>query len=134
MEIDIKKICKDTSTSSARFSVPRNTCSTGLQISDRIPVAHCEVAGEWIEFNWGCSNIVYMYKLLEDKGNKNKFHILVRLVLVKDVFTLSVCRANSCRARQCMLVYIVLDEQQKNQLTITNHQSDKNDTQYKQWQ
>ena len=73
--------------------------------SDRTPVAHCEIAGEGIEFDWGYSKMLYRSKPISMKRNKTKFHELVDSVLSTDVLTIAVARANSCRARQYMLVY-----------------------------
>ena len=42
--------------------------------TDRTPVAHCEIAGEGIEFDWGFSKIAYNSKPISLKQNKSKFH------------------------------------------------------------
>ena len=66
--------------------------------SNRKPVAHCDS----IEFGWCFSKIIYRYKSLEDKKNKNKFYGIVRSVLIKYILTLLVCRINTHKARQDM--------------------------------
>ena len=83
--------------------------------SDRTPVAHCKIAGEGIEFDWGFSKLNYRAKPITLKRNKSKFHTLVHSVLGKEVLTLEVCRANARRARQYMLAYATLETAATNQ-------------------
>ena len=61
--------------------------------ADRTPVAHCEIAGEGIEYDWGHSKIVYRSRPLSEKCSKSKFIALVNEVLRDTVLTLSVCRS-----------------------------------------
>lgn len=42
--------------------------------SNRTPKAHCEIAGEGIEFDWGFSKLTYCTKPIALKRNKTKFH------------------------------------------------------------
>ena len=83
--------------------------------SDRSPVAHPEIAGEGIEFNWGHSKLIYRAKPLTEKRNKSQFHDLVKQVLSSDVLTLDVCRSNARRARQYMLAYMTLKAESESQ-------------------
>ena len=100
--------------------------------SDHTPVAHCEVAGEGIEFDWGYSKTVYRSKPLSEKRNKSQFHSLVDSVLSNDVLTLSVCRSNAQRARQYMLAYMTLDKQQRSCHTSFDNTATVEHTQTKQ--
>ena len=89
--------------------------------TDRTPVAHCEVAGERIEFDWGYSKIAYRSKPISLKQNKSKFHSLVESVLSSKTLTLSICRANARRARQYMLAYMTLAATDTEQSQPTHH-------------
>ena len=40
--------------------------------SDQTPVAHCEIAGEGIKFDWGYSKMLYRSKPISMKRNKIK--------------------------------------------------------------
>ena len=42
-------------------------CSKLGVLSDRSPIAHCEIAGDGIEFDWGFSKIIYRSKPLDEK-------------------------------------------------------------------
>ena len=102
-------------------------------LSDRSPVAHCDIAGKGIEFNWGFSKMNYRSKPIEMKRNKTKFHELVMSVLGKDILTMAVCRANAHRARQYMLAYMTLAktanvQSYPNEQSTTNEQSPQTDT------
>ena len=97
-------------------------------LSDRTPVAHCEIAGEGIEFNWGCAKLTYRGKPIGLKQNKNKFHTLVESVLSNKVLTISICRANARRARQYMLAYMTLKAVESDQNQATQPSSDNNST------
>ena len=88
-------------------------------MSDRSPVAHCEIAGEDIEFDWGFTKLTYRAKTLSEKRNKQTFHKLVHKVLSSEVLTLDTCRANARRARQYMLAYMTLEVQKNQNRTTT---------------
>ena len=45
--------------------------------SDRSPVCHPEIAGEGIEFDWGCAKVYYRSQPLNKKRTKDKFFALV---------------------------------------------------------
>ena len=92
--------------------------------SDQTPVAHCEIAGEGIKFDWGCSKLTYRAKPISLKHNKNKFHKLVDSFLGKEVLSISVCRANAQQARQYMLTYATLAAKTTNQ----NQSAEQNNT------
>ena len=97
-------------------------------LSDRTPVAHCKIAGEGIEFNWGFAKLTYCGKPIGLKWNKSKFHSLVKSVLSSKVPTISICRANARRARQYMLAYMTLKEAEKDQNQVTQHDNTHNTT------
>ena len=104
-------------------------CKKLSVFSDQSPVAHCEIAGEGIEFDWGFSKMSYCSKPIEMKRNKTKFHKLVMSVLSRDVLTVAVCRANTHRARQYMLAYMALTETANNQSYPNSDQTTNKQTQ-----
>ncbi len=46
---------------------------------DRTPKCRCELAGEGIEYLWGCTKNFYRQQPLKDKRKKESFRITVRL-------------------------------------------------------
>ena len=68
--------------------------------SDWTPVVHCKIASEDTKFNWGFTKTIYRTKLLEDKRNKDKFHMLVESVFNSDTLTMQVTRVNARQARK----------------------------------
>ena len=97
-------------------------------MSDCTPVAHCKIAGEGIEFDWGFSKLAYRAKPISLKRNKTKFHSLVDSVLSDKVLTISVCRANARRARSYMLAYLTLMTDEIDQNSTTQHGSNNQNT------
>ena len=67
--------------------------------SDRSPVCHPEIAGEGIEFDWGCAKVYYRSQSISRKRSKDKFKKLVSESLGGTVLTLKQCRSNARRAR-----------------------------------
>jgi hypothetical protein len=75
-------------------------------IVDRTPKCHPEVAGEGIEYSWGCSKGKYRRLPLSAKRRKDNFRTSVRQCLDRDeVLTVERQRMFSKRARQYMLAY-----------------------------
>ena len=93
-------------------------------------MAHCEIAGEGIEFDWGFSKMAYRSKQIEQKRNKSKFHELVHSVLGSSVLSLLVCWSNARRARQYMLAYTALAETEKVQDHPTKEGNTANNTKH----
>ncbi len=54
---------------------------------DRTPKCHCELAGEGIEYAWGCSKNFYRSLHLNDKRGKEKFRSCVEKSLSREVLT-----------------------------------------------
>ena len=48
---------------------------------NQTPKCHCELAGEGIEYSWGCTKNAYHQKPLSDKRSKEKFRETVRKCL-----------------------------------------------------
>ena len=73
---------------------------------DRSPKCHPEVAGEGIEYSWGCAKGKYRRMPLSDKRRKDNFRKSVRQYMDRsEVLTLERQRMFSKRARQYMLAY-----------------------------
>lgn len=72
---------------------------------DRTPKCHCELAGEGIEYSWGCAKNAYRQKPLSDKRRKDKFRDTVRKCLSRDVLTTERVRKFSRRAREYICAY-----------------------------
>jgi hypothetical protein len=86
---------------------------------DRTPKCHCELAGEGIEYSWGCAKNYYRRLPLKEKKSKETFKQSVRKSLCnKNVLTLDRVRAFSRRARQYTLAYYALHQQQQEQQAI----------------
>ena len=54
---------------------------------DRTPKCDCELAGEGIEYAWGCSKNYYRRLPLKEKKSKENFKASVRKCLSRDVLT-----------------------------------------------
>ena len=48
--------------------------------TDRSPVCHPEIAGEGIEFNWGCSKVYYRGQPIARKRTKDVFLLLMSVL------------------------------------------------------
>ena len=92
--------------------------------TDRSPVAHPEIAGEGIEFDWGCSKLSYRAHPLSAKQNKTKFHELVNTVLGETILSLSLVRSNARRARQYMLAYAAIESTRDKKTHATTQEMD----------
>ena len=81
----------------------------GIKI-ERTPKCHPEIAGEGVEYDWGCSKGCYRRLPMSDKRSKNKFRESVRKCMDRDeVLTIARRRLFSKRAREYMLAYSILD-------------------------
>ena len=76
----------------------------------RTPKCHPEIAGEGIEYDWGCGKGFYRRLPLSAKKTKNKFRESVKKSLDMDeVLTIKRRRLFSKRAREYMVAYSILD-------------------------
>jgi hypothetical protein len=81
----------------------------GVKI-ERTPKCHPEIAGEGVEYDWGCSKGVYRRLPISEKRSKSKFRESVRKCIDRDeVLTIARRRLFSKRAREYMLAYSILD-------------------------
>lgn len=80
---------------------------------DRTPKCHCELAGEGIEYSWGCAKNLYRRQPLKTKRTTNKFRATVRKCFTRDVVTIERVRLFSQRARAYMLAYQFLREEEQ---------------------
>ena len=76
---------------------------------DRTPKCHPEMAGEGIEYNWGCAKGYYRRLPITEKRTKNKFRESVKKSISRDIMTIERQRMFSRRARQYMLAYEAID-------------------------
>ena len=60
--------------------------SLGVTV-DRTPKCHCELAGEGIEYSWGCAKNYYRQRPISEKRKKENFRNTVRACLSNDVLT-----------------------------------------------
>ncbi|KAI2504134.1 hypothetical protein MHU86_10334 [Fragilaria crotonensis] len=72
---------------------------------DRTPKCHCELAGEGIEYAWGCAKNHYRRQPLKDKRGKDNFRRTVRACFSRNVVTTERVRLFSQRARAYMQAY-----------------------------
>ena len=72
---------------------------------DRTPKCHCELAGEGIEYSWGCSKNAYRLLPLSEKRKKETFLNGVRKCLSREVLTTERVRKNARRAREYICAY-----------------------------
>jgi hypothetical protein len=54
-------------------------------IVDQTSKCHCKLAGEGIEYSWGCAKNFYHHLPLRGKKSKESFKVAVRKCLSKDV-------------------------------------------------
>ena len=102
----IKKLIAKQTDFMQQETLLQNCCKKIGVLTDRCPVAHPEIVGEGIEFDWGCSKLVYRSKPLSLKSSKEKFHNLVDTVLDKGVLILALLvGSNARRARHYILAY-----------------------------
>jgi hypothetical protein len=79
---------------------------------DRTPKCHCELAGEGIEYAWGCAKNHYRRQPLKDKRGKDNFRRTVRKCFSRQVVTTERVRMFSQRARAYILAYHHIRQEQ----------------------
>ena len=75
---------------------------------DRTPKCHCELAGEGIEYAWGCAKNSYCRVSLSGKRGKESFRSVVRECISENVLTKTRIRHFSRRARQYICAYFMI--------------------------
>jgi hypothetical protein len=86
---------------------------------DRTPKCHCELAGEGIEYSWGCAKNLYWRQPLKMKRGKETFRGTVRRCFSREIITVERVRLFSQRARAYMLAYQLLHEEKEQGLSST---------------
>jgi hypothetical protein len=86
---------------------------------DRTPKCHCELAGEGIEYSWGCAKNLYRRQPLKTKRGKTNFRATVRQCFSREILTIERVRLFSQRARAYMLAYQMLREEEQG-LSLTD--------------
>ena len=80
---------------------------------ERTPKCHPEIAGEGIEYDWGCAKGVYRRLPISEKRSKIKFRESVEKSMHStEVLTIERRRLFSKRAREYMLAYSILDKEE----------------------
>jgi hypothetical protein len=100
-------------------------------IVDRTPKCHPEMAGEGIEYSWGCAKGMYRRLPFKCKRNKNKFRESVKKSMdTTNVLTIERQRRFSKRARQYMLAYrsIAVKKEENNESTVAGEVTTKTTT------
>lgn len=83
-------------------------------IIDRTPKCHPEMAGEGIEYTWGCSKLFYRRLPILEKKKKEKFISSVRKSLnTENVLTIDRVRRFARKARTYIVNYNILDNKLK---------------------
>jgi hypothetical protein len=94
---------------------------------DRTPKCHPEMAGEGVEYGWACGKNVYRRLPLKDKKTKAKFRESVSKCLdPNEVLTIGRQRLFSKRAREYMVAYNTLDNQEVDAMDETKGNVHKN--------
>jgi len=93
-------------------------------LMDRTPKCHCELAGEGIEYAWGCAKNHYRRQPLKDKRAKDNFRRTMRKCFSRNVITAERVRMFSQRARAYILAYHKIRQEQ---LTDSSTASDLDD-------
>ena len=86
-------------------------------IIDRTPKCHCELAGEGIEYSWGCAKNHFRQQPLRVKRTKENFRTTVKMCLSRNVLSTERIRKFSRRARQYVLAYHALHSEQQQQIS-----------------
>ncbi len=84
--------------------------SLGVTV-DRTPKCHCELAGEGIEYSWGCAKNFYRQQPIREKRKKENFWNTVRTCISQQVLTLERVHKISRRASEYIQAYHTLHEQ-----------------------
>ena len=79
------------------------------------------MAGEGIEYNWGCAKGYYHRLPIREKRTKNKFRESVKKSISREIMTIERQRMFSCRARQYMLAYHAIDNSSGNNNNNNNN-------------
>jgi len=92
---------------------------------DRTPKCHPEMAGEGIEYSWAAAKGFYRRLPLSEKRSKAKFRESVtRCLNMQDVLTILRQRMFSRRAREYMVAYHTLDNQQESREKNSDEKKD----------
>ena len=77
-------------------------------VIDRTPICHAELAGEGIEYSWGCAKNEYRRQPLSNKRGKETYRELVKKVLSRENLTTERIRKFARRARSYICAYYQL--------------------------
>jgi hypothetical protein len=96
-----------------------------VKVVVRTPKCHPEIAGEGIEYNWGCGKGFYRRLPLSAKKTKIKLRESVKKSLdMNKVLTIQRRRLFSKRAREYMVAYSILDNNNSKEEVDKNNSDD----------
>jgi hypothetical protein len=87
---------------------------------DQTPKFHCKLAGEGIEYAWGCAKNQYRSQPLKHKRGKGNFRQTVRKCFSRQVVTTERVRLFFQRARAYILAYHKIRQEQLTLLSTTD--------------
>ena len=85
---------------------------------DRSPKCHCELAGEGIEYAWGCSKNWYRDQPMSEKKGKKNFIALVQRAISQEQLTTVRIRKFSRRARQYICAYRAMQHENNDNASL----------------
>ena len=91
----------------------------GLEV-DHSPKCHCELAGEGIEYAWGCAKNYYRRLLLEKKKGRDNFIASVRESISRNNVTRLRVQKFVKRARRYMAGYHILRQMKEGAINNTH--------------
>ncbi len=94
----------------------------GLEV-DHSPKCHCELAGEGIEYAWGCTKDYYRWLLLEKKKGRDNFTASVRESISRNNVTRLRVKNFTKSARHYVAGYHIL--QQMKEGSINNMEANR---------
>ncbi len=93
---------------------------------DRTPKCHPEMAGEGVEYDWAAAKGFYRRLPISEKRSKAKFRESVsRCLDSKEVLTMERQRMFSRRAREYMVAYHAIDNQQEDKQENSDEKKDR---------
>ena len=117
---EILSNCEDFQNDKTRLEITAN--SLGVLI-ERSPKCHPELAGEGIEYSWGCSKAYYRNLTLSQKKGYDNFRQSVRKSMSKDVLSMERIRLFSKKARRYIVTYYTLTRNKMNESTTDSSPS-----------
>ena len=97
-------------------------------VIDRTPKCHAKIAGEGIQYSWGCAKNHYRRVLLDKKRGRENFIRTVRECMSETIITRERVQKFSRRARRYVLGYHVLWQMQQGIITDSSNSEEQTST------